>query len=658
MPKTKHHHHRHRSPSTSPSRSPSPLHKRKHRKKEQAEKERAEKKKQKELMKALETPEEKRLRRIKKKEEKDKRKRAEMGWDQEMMGYTNADNPFGDQHLLDTFVWHKKREKEAEETKVSAEELERREKRRQVEMKTELEKVKKRRIEREKEREAREEEMALLQRMKEADMFKEWENQEDDFHLEQAKLRSKVRIEGGRAKPIDLLAKYINTTDDDMDIEMQEPYHLLRGLNIVDLEDLLEDMKVYIELEGDVHTDYWKDMLIICEDEIAKLKKLELLSIGSKSIEHREGMHSSVSTDVAKIFKGKTYGELIALETQISAKINSRNPGDVTWWETALQQLKAHIARTRLRDKHQAALRKKLFQLKQEQAEQFGITDTPLFPSAGPVKVETEQEEGEKAMEGGGGGENEEETDSKQLIPVELGEPEPSSQEAEKEESDTLIAEEDLLQLAYDEYESSKYSPKLLKAADIKDEVELIDYEVDVSIRESERRRILSGDKSVTEYGKINMSRTVSDDGSTNEEYDFNSEITLDPQQYVWQGKYRPRKPRFFNRVHTGFEWNKYNQTHYDVDNPPPKIVQGYKFNIFYPDLINKSQAPTYTVTPIKDNPDFAVLQFHAGPPYEDIAFKIVNREWEYSWKYGFTCQFNNNILQLWFRFKRYRYRR
>lgn len=36
-------------------------------------------------------------------------------------------------------------------------------------------------------------------------------------------------------------------------------------------------------------------------------------------------------------------------------------------------------------------------------------------------------------------------------------------------------------------------------------------------------------------------------------------------------------KPRFFNRVKTGFEWNKYNQTHYDKENPPPKIVQGYK---------------------------------------------------------------------------------
>ena len=49
-------------------------------------------------------------------------------------------------------------------------------------------------------------------------------------------------------------------------------------------------------------------------------------------------------------------------------------------------------------------------------------------------------------------------------------------------------------------------------------------------------------------------------------------------------------------RVHTGFEWNKYNQTHYDMDNPPPKIVQGYKFNIFYPDLIDKTKTPEYTL--------------------------------------------------------------
>jgi hypothetical protein len=39
-----------------------------------------------------------------------------------------------------------------------------------------------------------------------------------------------------------------------------------------------------------------------------------------------------------------------------------------------------------------------------------------------------------------------------------------------------------------------------------------------------------------------------------------------------------------------GYEWNKYNQTHYDFDNPPPKVVQGYKFNILYHDLVDRTQ--------------------------------------------------------------------
>ncbi len=46
------------------------------------------------------------------------------------------------------------------------------------------------------------------------------------------------------------------------------------------------------------------------------------------------------------------------------------------------------------------------------------------------------------------------------------------------------------------------------------------------------------------------------------------------PQVFWWHEKYKPRKPKYFNRVHTGYEWNKYNQTHYDNDNPPPKTVQ------------------------------------------------------------------------------------
>lgn len=80
-------------------------------------------------------------------------------------------------------------------------------------------------------------------------------------------------------------------------------------------------------------------------------------------------------------------------------------------------------------------------------------------------------------------------------------------------------------------------------------------------------------------------------------------------------------------------------------------------FQIFYPDLLDTNQTPTFTITPC-DDPDFAILRFHAGPPYEDIAFKCVNREWEISHKHGYKCQFAKGIFQLWFFFKRYRYRR
>lgn len=69
------------------------------------------------------------------------------------------------------------------------------------------------------------------------------------------------------------------------------------------------------------------------------------------------------------------------------------------------------------------------------------------------------------------------------------------------------------------------------------------------------------------------------------------------------------------------------------VDNPPPKVVQGYKFNIFYPDLIDKSKAPTYKIVKEPGNDETVLLHFSAGPPYEDVAFRIVNREWEFSHK-------------------------
>jgi hypothetical protein len=133
-------------------------------------------------------------------------------------------------------------------------------------------------------------------------------------------------------------------------------------------------------------------------------------------------------------------------------------------------------------------------------------------------------------------------------------------------------------------------------------------------------------------------------------------EISLPGSTYWWQDKYRPRKPRYFNRVRTGYDWNKYNKTHYDYDNPPPKTIQGYKFNVFYPDLIDVTETPKYFLE-AADEREFAILRFHAGPPYEDIAFKILNQQWDIGRKSGFKCVFERGVLQLHFNFKRHFYR-
>lgn len=135
-----------------------------------------------------------------------------------------------------------------------------------------------------------------------------------------------------------------------------------------------------------------------------------------------------------------------------------------------------------------------------------------------------------------------------------------------------------------------------------------------------------------------------------------NDEVAVN-KIYAWQDKYQPRKPRYFNRVRTGYDWHKYNATHYDRDNPPPRMIQGYKFCIFYPDLVDATKTPKYFLEP-SDSNDTAIIRFHAGPPYQDIAFKIINKQWDTHPYAGFKCVFDRGILQLHFNFKRAWYRR
>lgn len=47
------------------------------------------------------------------------------------------------------------------------------------------------------------------------------------FHFDQSKIRSEIRVRDGRSKPIDILSKQLNGSDD-FDIVINEPYTVFK----------------------------------------------------------------------------------------------------------------------------------------------------------------------------------------------------------------------------------------------------------------------------------------------------------------------------------------------------------------------------------------------------------------------------------------------
>ncbi|KAK4377602.1 hypothetical protein RND71_003898 [Anisodus tanguticus] len=566
----------------------------------------------------------------------------------QVSGYSNDSNPFGDSNLNENFVWRKKIERDVTRGVPLTAFSVKSEKKRQRERMAEIEKVKKRREERAMEKAQREEELMLLARERARAEFHDWEKKEEEFHFDQSKVRTEIRLKQGRVKPIDVLIKQLEPNGE-FDVGIDEPYVVFKGLGIKEMEELHEDIKVHIDLDREtpLHIQYWEALLVVCNWELGEARKREAMDkarvrgeeLPPELVVEERGLHSSIETDVKSLLQGKGYGELEALQSQIESQMRSGTAKVVEYWEAVLKRLQIYKAKACLREIHAKMLRKHLEHLE-------------ISLESRDVEVEEEiLRTNEEDMD-------HEQNDTRSMSPEPfLNEEAKEKEEAKKEEEEEEEEEED------DEEEGS-YSPVLMHGDD-KDEA--VDPEEDRAILERKRMAVLEErrvqDKVLPPTpAEDNFEKKVFKTMGAMEEGDAvfgsNDEINLDSQVYWWHDKYRPRKPKYFNRVHTGYEWNKYNQTHYDHDNPPPKIVQGYKFNIFYPDLVDKARAPTYVIEKDGDSADTCIIKFHAGPPYEDIAFRIVNREWEYSHKKGFKCIFDRGILHLYFNFKRHRYRR
>uniref|UniRef100_V5EB08 Splicing factor Cactin n=2 Tax=Kalmanozyma brasiliensis (strain GHG001) TaxID=1365824 RepID=V5EB08_KALBG len=572
------------------------------------------------------------------------------------MMYSAEDNPFNDANLGQKFKWGKKEEKERKGG-LTREEAERRDAQRREEAMLEIEKLNAKRAEREKQAALREEEEARMARLAESAQMASWVAKEDDFHLEQAQRRAVIRVKENRAKPIDLLSINLKWADpnviseqegkqdddDDeagLEIDLDEPYTIFEDLTLEETEELHQDIQMYLELEkNDSNLDFWRSMLIVCDDKLEELKEDQDRAEGTATAALGIRQDPEERGRINSMLSSKSTDDLQQLQNQVRAKLASGEPVDVEYWERVLKAIVVWRAKARLRDMHEAVLSNRLEYLRRKQRDEASRQQKELLLQTGD--------------------DSDLEDEAQDTLDVQ-----------DKADGEGKNAEAELEAL----YDPDEMEPAPIDAANLSYEDRRLPIK---TVREhleevvAARRRV-TGQLFIPKTRHNEHGASTSDNPAermflqeaskaldvTEEVMDGGDEAPLTHQTYQWEDKYRPRKPRFFNRVHTGFDWNKYNQTHYDSDNPPPKTVQGYKFNIFYPDLIDKTIAPTYKIIKEKGEEDTVLLRFSAGPPYEDIAFRIVNREWEYSHKRGFRNSFDRGVLQLHFNFKRLRYRK
>ncbi|KAI9781300.1 MAG: hypothetical protein M1839_006093 [Geoglossum umbratile] len=510
-------------------------------------------------------------------------------------------------------------------------------------------------------------ERTRLNQIQEAEQMREWVSQEDSFVLKQAKKKAEIRVKEGRAKPIDWLAVTLRVIDpernplddeiDDADLDIVDPDGVFEGLSDSQLLDLEKNIDTYISLETNRNNrDYWTTMKVICKD---RRQKSQASAPEGRAV-------NSVSTDVDRLLSPKSYEELEMLEVQITKKLRSNEPIDVDYWEQLLRSLIVWKAKAKLKKVYQSVIDSRLEILRRQQREEAETVRSKLQLILG----------GPKAIEEGDDGHD----------PHDTASPESDASVAMVTYSRD-VDPEPLLKLRYEDKALDSMDEKafLQKLTAERRKILKLGF-VPMRHRASEKFSTASAPKTsepiipgssrfaavlnddFSQATKALYEREVARGVSENEEIFTGEEDITTASRPLWASKHRPRKPRYFNRVQMGYEWNKYNQTHYDHDNPPPKVVQGYKFNIFYPDLIDRTKAPTYrierengrrrgqTFAPAGEE-DTCLIRFTAGPPYEDIAFRIVDKEWDYSAKRerGFRSSFDKGILQLHFQFKKVR---
>ncbi|MCJ1438490.1 hypothetical protein MMC27_007880 [Xylographa pallens] len=519
-----------------------------------------------------------------------------------------------------------------------------------------------------KEQESFAREQTKRNQIQEAEQMREWVSKEDEFVLKQAKKKAQIRVREGRAKPIDWLAVILSVIDPtkdlledesaDSELDIMDPNGIVEDLNEKELHDLEVDIDSYEILESNRSNQvYWNAMKIICQDRQSRM--------GPSGSSGR--VVNAISMDINRLLGPKTLEQLRTLEQQISQKLQSNEPIDVEYWEQLLRNIAVYKAKAELKRFYKSVVASRLQVLRGQQVEEAELVKEKLSILLGNPATRNKASFMEEASE------DIVETPLPPILYSKVLDPEPLLKIRTEDKGLDVVGESNVMDKITMERRKvieMGYIPHRQRKQE-KSTLAVVPKILDPDVVPTASRFATTIHEDFSSATSALYEREVARGVQEDEEIFTGEEEVSTLSKPQWAGKYRPRKPRYFNRVQMGYEWNKYNQTHYDHDNPPPKVVQGYKFNVFYPDLIDKVKAPTYRIerengrkrgqsfAPAGEE-DTCLIRFISGPPYEDLAFRIVDKEWDYSAKRerGFRSSFDKGILQLHFQFKKVYYRK
>ena len=403
------------------------------------------------------------------------------------------------------------------------------------------------------------------------------------------------------------------------DIELTEAWKIFVEDQVPwrDLEHLLKDIDALTGLER-ADEIYWRACQALARASIERQKAIAFAQPSRTTYSNNntplpipvKSSAQRLKDEMALLLRGKTLAELHGLERDITSLLAGERPPALRHLTAMDQEYWAALKIELAQFKHQAYLREfhiELLELRLKDLQHY----IRASESAARSKLEQARRE---AIERG---EDPDEFD-RQTAAAAASSATSSTMEVEPDELDGLKDEKDEMVIdlntfdsrpepgAEDEDDGRSMSPELLPITGDADRIaalNLIDPDVDYrdllyqrrlvsdqKQRESDERQRLAAGSAVaaavtTTTAGLSTTPTAaaaassgitpsgdSDDsafrreaarGVEGDEVQLRQDFAIPSQTYWWHDRYRPRKPRFFNRVKTGYEWNKYNSTHY-----------------------------------------------------------------------------------------------